>query len=204
MNQEIVITERKDDYQVVNVNDLKKRSYLVTEIKKEVMKENIHFGLIPGCGKKPTLFKNGAELLCMSFGLSPESSIQINELGEGHREYIVTTTLRNQNGFNVASSAGSCCTKESKYRYRGNELIATGKPVPKNYWVEKNNAILGTGCVAKKDENGNWMIFKKGENKKENEDIADVYNTVLKMAVKGLLLLLYCSQLVDRANSLKI
>ena len=184
MNQEIVITERKDEFQVVNAIDLKKRSYLVTEIKKEVMKENVHFGLIPGCGKKPTLFKNGAELLCMSFGLSPESSIQINELGEGHREYIVTTTLRNQNGFNVASSAGSCCTKESKYRYRGNELIATGKPVPKNYWVEKNNAILGTGCVAKKDENGNWMIFKKGENKKENEDIADVYNTVLKMAVK--------------------
>ena len=184
MNQEIVITERKDEYQVVNVNDLKKRSYLVTEIKKEVMKENLHYGLVPGCGKKPTLFKNGAELLCMSFGLSPESNIQINELGEGHREYIVTTTLRNQNGFVVASSAGSCCTKESKYRYRGNELIATGKPVPKNYWVEKNNAILGTGCVAKKDENGNWMIFKKGENKKENEDIADVYNTVLKMAVK--------------------
>jgi hypothetical protein len=184
MNQEIVITERKDEYQVVNVNDLKKRSYLVTEIKKEVMKENLHYGLVPGCGKKPTLFKNGAELLCMSFGLSPESNIQINELGEGHREYIVTTTLRNQNGFVVASSAGSCCTKESKYRYRGNELIATGNPVPKNYWVEKNNAILGIGCVAKKDENGNWMIFKKGENKKENEDIADVYNTVLKMAVK--------------------
>lgn len=184
MNQEIVITERKDEYQVVNVNDLKKRSYLVTEIKKEVMKENLHYGLVPGCGKKPTLFKNGAELLCMSFGLSPESNIQINELGEGHREYIVTTTLRNQNGFVVASSAGSCCTKESKYRYRGNELIATGKPVPKEYWVSKNNAILGTGCVAKKDENGNWMIFKKGENKKENEDIADVYNTVLKMAVK--------------------
>lgn len=184
MNQEIVITERKDEYQVVNVNDLKKRSYLVTEIKKEVMKENIHYGLIPGCGKKPTLFKNGAELLCMSFGLSPESSIQINELGEGHREYIVTTTLRNQNGFVVASSAGSCCTKESKYRYRGNELIPTGKPVPKKYWDEKNNAILGAGCVAKKDENGNWMIFKKGDNKKENEDIADVYNTVLKMAVK--------------------
>lgn len=184
MNQEIVITERKDEYQVVNVNDLKKRSYLVTEIKKEVMKESIHYGLIPGCGKKPTLFKNGAELLCMSFGLSPESSIQINELGEGHREYIVTTTLRNQNGFVVASSAGSCCTKESKYRYRGNELIPTGKPVPKKYWDEKNNSILGAGCVAKKDENGNWMIFKKGDNKKENEDIADVYNTVLKMAVK--------------------
>jgi len=184
MNQEIVITERKDEYQVVNVNDLKKRSYLVTEIKKEVMKENIHYGLVPGCGKKPTLFKNGAELLCMSFGLSPESNIQINELGEGHREYIVTTTLRNQNGFVVASSAGSCCTKESKYRYRGNELIPTGKPVPKKYWDEKNNAILGAGCVAKKDENGNWMIFKKGDNKKENEDIADVYNTVLKMAVK--------------------
>jgi len=184
MNQEIVITERKDEYQVVNVNDLKKRSYLVTEIKKEVMKENIHYGLVPGCGKKPTLFKNGAELLCMSFGLFPESNIQINELGEGHREYIVTTTLRNQNGFVVASSAGSCCTKESKYRYRGNELIPTGKPVPKKYWDEKNNAILGAGCVAKKDENGNWMIFKKGDNKKENEDIADVYNTVLKMAVK--------------------
>ena len=60
----------------------------------------------------------------------------------------------------------------------------TYKEILKKYWEEKNNSILGAGCVAKKDENGNWMIFKKGENKKENEDIADVYNTVLKMAVK--------------------
>ena len=166
--------------------ELKKRAEMVTEIKRQIMRDNVHYGVIPGCGSKPTLLKNGAELLCMAFKLAPDAKVEIQDLGNGHREYTVTTTLVSiTTGTPIATGLGSCSTMESKYRYRGNELENTGKPVPKEYWNSKDPAVLGgRGFTAKKDENGAWMIFRKGDKKSENPDIADVYNTVLKMASK--------------------
>lgn len=173
-----------NDY-MIGLNELKTRANMVTNIKREIMRENVHWGKVPGCGDKPTLLKNGAELLCMAFKLAPDAKVEIADLGNGHREYTVTTTLTSiVTGTPIATGLGSCSTMESKYRYRGAELVNTGKPVPQDYWEERDPALLGgKGFVAKKDENGKWMIFSKGE-KKENPDIADVYNTVLKMASK--------------------
>lgn len=173
-----------NDY-MIGLNELKTRANMVTNIKREIMRENVHWGKVPGCGEKPTLLKNGAELLCMAFKLAPDAKVEIADLGNGHREYTVTTTLTSiVTGAPIATGLGSCSTMESKYRYRGAELVNTGKPVPQDYWDDRDPAILGgKGFVAKKDDNGKWMIFAKGE-KKENPDIADVYNTVLKMASK--------------------
>lgn len=171
---------------MLGLNELKNRALMVTEIKRQIMKEGTHFGKIPGCGDKPTLLKNGAELLCMAFKLAPEAKVEISDLGNGHREYTVTTTLVSiVNGTTIATGLGSCSTLESKYRYRGTELVPTGKPVPQNYWKTKDAALLGgKGFVAKKDEDGSWKIFRKGDKKTENPDLADQYNTVLKMASK--------------------
>ena len=173
-----------NDY-MIGLNELKTRANMVTNIKREIMRENVHWGKVPGCGEKPTLLKNGAELLCMAFKLAPDAKVEIADLGNGHREYTVTTTLTSiVTGAPIATGLGSCSTMESKYRYRGAELVNTGKPVPQDYWDDRDPAILGgKGFVAKKDDNGKWMIFAKGE-KKENPDIADVYNIVLKMASK--------------------
>jgi hypothetical protein len=173
-----------NDY-MIGLNELKTRANMVTKIKREIMRENVHWGKVPGCGDKPTLLKNGAELLCMAFKLAPDAKVDISDLGNGHREYTVTTTLLSiVTGTPIATGLGSCSTMESKYRYRGAELVNTGKPVPQDYWDERDPALLGgKGFVAKKDDNGKWMIFAKGE-KRENQDIADVYNTVLKMASK--------------------
>lgn len=171
---------------MMGLNELKNRALMVTEIKRQIMKEGTHFGKIPGCGDKPTLLKNGAELLCMAFKLAPEAKVEISDLGNGHREYTVTTTLVSiATGTPIATGLGSCSTLESKYRYRGTELVPTGKPVPQNYWKTKDASLLGgKGFVAKKDEDGSWKIFRKGDKKTENPDIADQYNTVLKMASK--------------------
>lgn len=171
---------------MMGLNELKNRALMVTEIKRQIMKDGTHFGKIPGCGDKPTLLKNGAELLCMAFKLAPEAKVEISDLGNGHREYTVTTTLVSiATGTPIATGLGSCSTLESKYRYRGTELVPTGKPVPQNYWKTKDASLLGgKGFVAKKDEDGSWKIFRKGDKKTENPDIADQYNTVLKMASK--------------------
>lgn len=177
---------------MMSIADLKTRAGMVQRLKQEIMVDGVHMGKIPGCGDKPTLLKNGAELLCMAFRLAPDTKAEITDLGEGHREYMVTTTISSQaTGEIIATGIGSCSTKESKYRYRGTERENTGKPVPKEYWSAKKagspaaQGILGgPGYVAAKDENGNWTIFRKGSTRLENPDIADTYNTVLKMAAK--------------------
>lgn len=171
---------------MMGLNELKARAHMVTEIKRQIMHEGTHWGKVTGCGDKPTLLKNGAELLCMAFKLAPDAKVEIADLGNGHREYTVTTTLTSiTTGVPIATGLGSCSTMESKYRYRNSEPVSTGKTVPREYWDERDPALLGgKGYMAKKDESGAWKIFKKGDKKVENPDIADTYNTVLKMASK--------------------
>lgn len=164
----------------MSLQELKQRASMVSQIKSQIMVPNVHFGKIPGCGDKPTLLKNGAEMLCMAFRLASDTKIEVADLGNGHREYTITTMLMS-NGELVATGVGSCSTMESKYRYRGNELELVGD-CPKDYW-NKPRPNKYNGHTAKKDETGAWKLYKKGA-KTENPDIADTYNTVLKMASK--------------------
>lgn len=167
---------------------------LIQEVMKDVMQEGQHYGKVPGCGDKPTLLKPGAEKLSMTFRLRPimdnDRDIRIEQLPNGHREVFVYCHVFNMDGVELATGVGSCSTMESKYRYRGGEKIPTGDPVPAAYWNLKKegkrdemlSAIGGVGRgVAKID--AIWQICEIGE-KMENPDIADTYNTVLKMAKK--------------------
>lgn len=51
--------------------DLVRQAQKIMEIKERVMREGVHYGIIPGC-KKPSLLKPGAEKLCSAFRLEPE------------------------------------------------------------------------------------------------------------------------------------
>lgn len=161
---------------------------LVQQVMGSVMRQDEHYGIIPGT-QKNCLFKSGAEKLCFTFQLTPEFDVREKELPGCHREITVTCHLTNASGRRVGTGVGCCSTMESKYRYRGAELVATGEVVPSNYWnVRKANPgqaqeMLGKNRATKKDEDGVWRIYEKGQ-KAENPDIADVYNTVLKMAKK--------------------
>lgn len=168
-----------------------------------VMHDKEHYGTIPGCGDKPTLLKAGAEKLCFMFRLAPEYKVEIVDIGcQGHREYRVTCRLTSiQSGSFVGEGVGSCSTMESKYRYRtdkGSEEM-TDVAVPREYWDQKkagNNKALGAILAnaigepgrygTNKNNEGTWVITRRGESagKVENQDIADVYNTCLKMAKK--------------------
>jgi len=167
------------------------------------MKEGLHYAIIaPGekrGGKKsadggldnrpkPSLLKPGAELLCMMFKLSPEYDYTVNPLAGGHREYVFTCTIRH-GGQVVGQGVGSCSSQEVKYRYRGG-WEKTDKPIPREYQQLKQNGdwkkisqLLGGSEYAVKMIDGQWCVARKGD-KVENPDIADVFNTVLKMAKK--------------------
>lgn len=157
-----------------------------------VMKQDEHYGVIPGTGKKPSLLKPGAEKLCFVFRLVPSFEIDREDFPNGHREYRVKCILKTMgSGAIVGEGVGSCSTMESKYRYRSGPVEFTGRPVPKEYWDMRDSnpeealkAIGGKGHSVKKNpDTGRWEIVIAGE-KTENPDIADVYNTVLKMAKK--------------------
>lgn len=159
----------------------------IQRLMKEVMKDGSHFGTIPGCGDRPTLLQPGAQKLCLMFMLADDYQIEQTDMANGHREYRVKCTLTHKsNGIVQGSGYGICSTMESKYRYRVGPTEFTGKPVPSEYWDNGRDQSLlgGKGYTAKKNpETGMWEIAKRGE-KVENPDIADTYNTVLKMACK--------------------
>ena len=130
----------------------------------------------------------------MTFRLRPiidnDRDVNIERLDNGHRDIRVYCHVFNMGGIELATGVGSCSTMESKFRYRGGEKIPTGQPVPKEYWNLKKEAkfsealekIGGPGFGVAKI-NGQWEVCEMGE-KMENPDIADTYNTVLKMAKK--------------------
>jgi hypothetical protein len=156
----------------------------IHQVMGEVMHDGEHYGLIPGCGDKKVLYKAGAEKISMTFQFSSEYKVQKESLGGDHREYEVVCTLKTRNGLFVGEGVGNCNTKETKFRYRVTPPTNTGQPVPKSYWDNRDQQILGgLGFIAKKVDK-QWFIFKKSDERIENPDIADTYNTVLKMAKK--------------------
>lgn len=192
MENQLTITSQEG--RALTANDIRQQVNLIQEVMRDVMQEGQHYGKIPGCGDKPTLLKPGAEKLSLTFRLRPiidnDRDIAVESLGDGHREIRVYCHVMNMAGVELATGVGSCSTMEAKYRYRGGEKIPTGRSVPAEYWnfkkagnmIKAKESLGGEGFgVAKVD--GAWQICQIGE-KMDNPDIADTYNTVLKMAKK--------------------
>lgn len=172
--------------------DVVAMTHLVQEVMHSVMKKDHHYGLIPGCGDKPTLLKPGAEKLCMTFRLAAMPEVFQTDMGNGHREYRVSCKLVHIPTSEVwGVGIGICSTMESKYRWRGGgrkcpqcgkAAIIKGKKEYGGGWLcfKKKD-----GCDAKFPDNSpEAKEFEKSDAKVENPDIADTYNTVLKMAKK--------------------
>lgn len=183
-SRELTVVEER------SVTEVKNQVNKIQSLMRDLMTEGEHFGpSFPGDTKK-NLLKPGADKLCFTFRLSPEYEVKREDLAGGHREYEVKTTLRNMaTGKIVAQGLGSCSTMESKYRWRyaakkcpmcGKEAIIKGKEEYGGGWIcfKKKD---GCGASFKDDDP---QIISQAAGKIENPDIADTYNTVLKMAKK--------------------
>ncbi len=143
---------------------------------------------------KPSLLKPGAEKLCFTFRMDPEFDVEILPIQHkipGHREYRIKCTLFSINsGQRLGSGVGSASTMESKWRFRTGPKELTDKIVPKEYWDNRDTdpkkaqeSIGGKGFSVAKGDDKKWYIAIQGE-KVENDNPADVYNTVLKVGKK--------------------
>ncbi|MBQ9785093.1 MAG: hypothetical protein IJW29_06300 [Clostridia bacterium] len=164
---------------------VKQQVQAIQKLMAEVMLDNTHYGKIPGCGDKPTLLQPGAQKLCFMFGLADDYQIEQTDMPNGHREYRVKCTLTHKgSGIVQGNGYGICSTMESKYRYRNAaDYEILDEPIPDDAKARKDEyRKQGLGM---KKVNGAWCWVRfKDSAKQENPDIADTYNTVLKMACK--------------------
>ena len=174
----------------LSVAEVKRQVEKVHVLMRDLMQEGTHYGKsFPGDEKK-NLLKPGADKLMFMFRLRPDFTQEIKELPNGHREVITHCQVFHiESGNKIAEGVGSASTMESKYRWRnagrkcpkcGKETIIAGKKEYGGGWI--CYAKKG-GCGVKFDEN-DPSITGQQIGKIENPDIADCYNTVLKISKK--------------------
>jgi len=160
-----------------------------------IMKPNVDFGVIPGTNKN-TLLKAGAEKATSFFGLSPrfkDAQVVEDFTGKDHDGepfFFYRRTCELWRGdYIVASVDGSCNSWEKKYRYRNADRVCPncGKPtIIKGKQEYGGGWVCFTkkgGCNAKFADN-DPAITGQDTGQVKNPDVADLANTILKMADK--------------------
>ena len=164
---------------------------LLGEYVKSNMTEGTDYGVIPGT-KNRTLLKPGAEKLIDLFRCTPEYTFveKIEDFDRPLFHYLIhCKVVSRESGVVIAEGFGSCNSREGKYRWRdeakkcphcGKAAIIKGKQEFGGGWLcfKKKD-----GCGAKFAD-GDAVIEGQASGRVENDDVATVVNTVLKMAKK--------------------
>ena len=89
-------------------------------VMKANMRNDHHYGVIPGCGNKPTLLKPGGEMLCLMFRLAPDFEVESLYPGEenviGYRVICRLRKITTEQFW--GSGVGECSSLEDKYKWR--------------------------------------------------------------------------------------
>jgi hypothetical protein len=155
------------------------------------MKPGVDYGEIPGT-KNRALLKPGAEKLTDLYRCTPQFEIvgQTENWETGFFHYTFRCRLFQRDAAVVLSEGfGSCSSYESKYRWRNASQVC---PACRGAFIIKGREEFGGGwlCFKKKGgcgakySDGDPAIMSQKVGRVQNEDLADVVNTVLKMAKK--------------------
>lgn len=168
--QEVAISEPQSGIISLGVDGMVGRIQIIQRAMKEVMKDGVHYGVIPGMrDAKPSLLKAGAELLLTLFQIEVDPIVEATRSNDGHRHYRVKCIGRHQiTQTKIGTGVGECSTEEEKYCWR----YATGM-------MEFNNTP---------EERRRFKFYKKSGAEKHAMQVrtnpADQGNTCLKMAKK--------------------
>lgn len=147
----------------------------VQKIMRAVMKEGVHYGIIPGTDK-PCLYKQGSEVLLSAFKIAVEP--EVREIRDGnHITYQVRCIGRHiASGLSIGIGVGEASSAEEKYAWRAAVCDEEFNETPEDRRRVKWNK-------GKYDRQTNtygpaWSV------KQVRTNPADIANTVLKMSKK--------------------
>jgi len=174
----------------VEAGELVARIRVIREAMEQAMERDVDYGVIPGTGSKPTLLKPGAEKLGALFQLDVQLENEKMWHEDGHLTVVSKATVFHQpTGARLGAGEGICTTREGRYAFRtagrvcprcGSDAIIKGKAEYGGGWVcfKKKG-----GCGSKFPDDAPSIVSQE-TGKVPNENIADTYNTVDKMASK--------------------
>lgn len=152
---------------------------LIQEVMRAVMIEGVHYGVLPGCDR-PSLYKAGSEILLATFMIAVIPEIEDLSTPDEIRYRVLTKGIYKRDGTVVGIGVGECSSNEEKYKWRraicDEEWDETPEDRRRLKWCK-----------------GYWSVNKKtGERvwnnayqiKQVRAEIADIANTILKMAKK--------------------
>jgi hypothetical protein len=143
------------------VADIISHVALVQEVMRAVMKPEVHYGVIPGTDK-PTLYKQGAEVLCMAFRVADSYQVEDLSTADAVRYRVTCTGVHQVNGIVLGTGMGEASSGEEKYKWR-------------KAWDEEFEA---TPANMRRIKTGKYKT------KQVRTEPADLANTILKMANK--------------------
>lgn len=143
------------------VADIISHVALVQEVMRAVMKPEVHYGIIPGTDK-PTLYKQGAEVLCMAFRVADSYQVEDLSTAEVVRYRVTCVGTHQTNGIVLGTGMGEASSGEEKYKWR-------------KAWDDEYNA---TPPNMRREKTGKYVT------KQVRTEPADLANTILKMANK--------------------
>lgn len=162
----------------------------IRQVMDAVMQEGVHYGKVPGVSK-PTLLKPGAELLAVTFRFAPHYDSERVFHEDGHLTVVSKATLTHiPTQLVIAEGEGLCTSREKKYAVRRGDKTCPDCGHPALVRSTKKKAYY---CIGDKGGCGHRFNFGTEKAKEidaqevgdvPNPNLADVHNTVLKMANK--------------------
>jgi len=143
------------------VADIISHVAMVQEVMRAVMKPEVHYGVIPGTDK-PTLYKQGAEVLCMAFRVADSYQVEDLSTADTVRYRVTCSGVHQVNGLVLGTGMGEASSGEEKYKWR-------------KAWDEEFDA---TPANLRRIKSGKYKT------KQVRTEPADLANTILKMANK--------------------
>lgn len=147
----------------LSASEVVQHAMVVQDVMRAVMKPELHYGKIPGTDK-PTLFQPGADVLCMTFRIAPEFSIEDLSTADVVRYRVTCRGVHQLSGITLGSCVGEASSGEEKYKWRRSV---------------NDKEFDATPPALRRIKYG-----KSWETKQVRTEPADVANTVLKMAEK--------------------
>lgn len=173
-NQALQVTQNDKMLSMSSLNDMKAWYNDFVSFSKEILKQDLDYGVIPGVNK-PSLYKPGAEKLRFVYGLGVEINLsdKTEDFDRNFLDYTYKATVKGRNGEVIAECEGNANSYESKWRY--------------NWVVSDKNPTKEEADQLKAEKKGRWT--KQGNNwvwleKQENPDVTGLKNTLIKMSQK--------------------